>query len=164
LLIILKFYLRTLKSCIYLEISIAWLDKQPGNSQKSSLPERGAPEKRHFFAKRAQELLEVVPNYVWGHFLMAQIYEQQGQLEKAAQESLKADELFGTDAKKVARPKEAMAKSGAPGYWRFTLQNYRESAQSNYGHLCSLRKRACGLVIRSAHWNGWKRDSRNAMI
>lgn len=81
---------------------------------------------------RAHELLEVAPNYVWAHFEMAQIYEQQGQLEEAAQESLKADELFGTDAKKVAQLKEAIAKSGARGYWRRTLENYRESARSNY--------------------------------
>jgi tetratricopeptide (TPR) repeat protein len=82
--------------------------------------------------ERAHELLEVAPNYVWAHFEMAQIYEQQGQLEEAAQESLKADELFGTDAKKVAQLKEAIAKSGARGYWRRTLENYRESAKSNY--------------------------------
>jgi TolB-like protein/DNA-binding winged helix-turn-helix (wHTH) protein len=82
--------------------------------------------------ERAQELLELAPNYVWGHFELAQVYEQRGKLEEAAQESLKADELFGTDPKKVARLKEAMAKSGAQGYWRRTLENYRESAKSSY--------------------------------
>jgi TolB-like protein/DNA-binding winged helix-turn-helix (wHTH) protein/Tfp pilus assembly protein PilF len=82
--------------------------------------------------ERAQELLEVAPNWVWGHFEMAQVYEQQGQQEEAAQESLKADELFGTDPKKIAQLKEAFAKSGAQGYWRRTLENYKESAKSNY--------------------------------
>jgi len=82
--------------------------------------------------ERAQQLLEVAPNWVWGHFEMAQVYEQQGQLEEAAQESLKADELFGTDPKKVAQLKEALAKSGAQGYWKRTLENYRESAKSDY--------------------------------
>jgi TolB-like protein/DNA-binding winged helix-turn-helix (wHTH) protein/Tfp pilus assembly protein PilF len=82
--------------------------------------------------ERAQDLLEVAPNWVWAHFEMAQVYEQQGQLEEAARESLKADELFGTDAKKIAQLKEAMAKSGPQGYWRRTLENYRESAKSNY--------------------------------
>ena len=48
------------------------------------------------------------------------------------QESLKADELFGTDPKKVAQLKEALAKSGPKGYWRRTLENYRESVKSNY--------------------------------
>jgi TolB-like protein/Tfp pilus assembly protein PilF len=83
-------------------------------------------------SERAQELLELAPNYVWGHFELAQVYEQRGKLEEAAQESLKADELFGTDPRKVARLKEALAKSGAQGYWRRTLENYRESAKSRY--------------------------------
>jgi TolB-like protein/DNA-binding winged helix-turn-helix (wHTH) protein/Tfp pilus assembly protein PilF len=83
-------------------------------------------------SERTQELLEMAPNYAWGHFELARIYEQQGKLEEAAQESLRADELFGTDPKKVAQLKEAMAKSGAQGYWRRTLENYRESAKSRY--------------------------------
>jgi TolB-like protein/DNA-binding winged helix-turn-helix (wHTH) protein len=82
--------------------------------------------------ERAQELLEVAPNWVWGHFEMAQVYEQEGQLEKAAQESLKADELFGMDPKRVTQLKVTLAKSGAKGYWKRTLENYRESAESNY--------------------------------
>jgi len=82
--------------------------------------------------ERAQEMVELVPDYVWGHFELAQIYEQQGKLEESAQEYLKADELFGTDPKKLAQLKEAMAKSGSRGYWRRTLENYRESAKSSY--------------------------------
>jgi TolB-like protein/DNA-binding winged helix-turn-helix (wHTH) protein len=83
-------------------------------------------------SERAHQLLEVAPNWVWAHFMMAQVLEQQGQFKEAAQESLKADELFGTDPKKIAQLKEAMTKSGAQGYWRRTLENYRESAKSNY--------------------------------
>ena len=83
-------------------------------------------------SERTRELLEMAPNYAWGHFELSRIYEQQGKLEEAAQESLRADELFGTDPKKVAQLKEAMAKSGAQGYWRRTLENYRESAKSRY--------------------------------
>ena len=81
---------------------------------------------------RAQELLEVAPHYVWAHFENAQIYECDGQMDKAAEEYLKADELFGTDAKKLAQLREAMAKSGAQGYWKRTLENYRESAKLHY--------------------------------
>jgi hypothetical protein len=77
-------------------------------------------------------MLEVAPNWVWAHFVMAQVLEQQGKLEEAAQESLKADELFGTDPKQIAQLKEAITKSAAQGYWRRTLENYRESAKSNY--------------------------------
>jgi TolB-like protein/Flp pilus assembly protein TadD len=83
-------------------------------------------------SERAHQLVEVAPNWVWAHFVMAQVLEQQGKLEEAAQESLKADELFGTDPKQIAQLKEAMAKSGAQGYWRRTAENYRESAKSNY--------------------------------
>jgi TolB-like protein/DNA-binding winged helix-turn-helix (wHTH) protein len=82
--------------------------------------------------ERAQKLLEVAPNWVWGHFEMALIYEQQGKLEKAAQESLRADELFGMDPKRAAQLKETLAKSGPKGYWKRTLDNYRESAKSDY--------------------------------
>jgi TolB-like protein/DNA-binding winged helix-turn-helix (wHTH) protein len=82
--------------------------------------------------ERAEELLEVAPNWVWTHFEMAQVYEQQGKSEEAAQESMKADELFGTDPKKLVQLREAMAKSGAQGYWKRTLENYRESAKLHY--------------------------------
>jgi serine/threonine-protein kinase len=63
---------------------------------------------------------------------MAQIYQQKGQAEQAAQESLKTDELFGMEPKRLARLKEAIAKSGAQGYWRQTLENYKEAAKSSY--------------------------------
>ena len=82
--------------------------------------------------ERAQELLEVAPNWVWGHFELAQVYEQEGQLEEAAQEFVKADELFGMDPQRVTQLKETLAKSGAKGYWKRTLENYKESAKSNY--------------------------------
>jgi TolB-like protein/DNA-binding winged helix-turn-helix (wHTH) protein len=82
--------------------------------------------------ERAQELVELAPNYVWGHFELAQIYWQKERVEEAAKESLKADELFGTDPKRVVQLKEAIAKSGAKGYWRRTLDNYKESAKSSY--------------------------------
>jgi hypothetical protein len=74
----------------------------------------------------------LAPNYSWGHFELAQIYEQKGRAEEAAQESLKADELFGMDSKKVTELREAIAKSGAQGYWKRTLENYKETARSNY--------------------------------
>jgi TolB-like protein/DNA-binding winged helix-turn-helix (wHTH) protein len=82
--------------------------------------------------QRAQELIDFAPDYVWGHFELARIYESTGRPEEAAQESLKSEELFGTDPGKVAELKDALAKSGPRGYWRLTLQNYRESAKSNY--------------------------------
>ena len=81
---------------------------------------------------RAKALIEVAPEWVWAHFAMAMVYEQQGQPEEAAKEYLKCDELFGTEANKVAQLKQAMSKSGAQGYWRRTLENYRGAAKSKY--------------------------------
>jgi TolB-like protein/DNA-binding winged helix-turn-helix (wHTH) protein len=68
--------------------------------------------------ERAEQLLRVAPQWTWAHFAMMQVYELQAKAEKAAQESLKADELFGTGPKTMAQLKEAFAKSGAQGYWR----------------------------------------------
>ena len=82
--------------------------------------------------ERAQELVELAPQYVWGHYELARIYAQQGRGVEATQEFLKSDELFGTDPKKIAQLKEAFAKSGEQGYWRRVLENYRESAKSDY--------------------------------
>jgi TolB-like protein/DNA-binding winged helix-turn-helix (wHTH) protein len=82
--------------------------------------------------ERTRALLELAPNFVWAHWEMAQIYQQKGQAEQAAQESLKTDELFGMEPKRLARLKEAIAESGAQGYWRQTLENYKEAAKSSY--------------------------------
>jgi tetratricopeptide (TPR) repeat protein len=82
--------------------------------------------------ERSEQLLRVAPQWTWAHFSAAYVYELQGDSEKAAQEFLKADELFGADPKTMAQLKEAFAKSGAQGYWRRTLENYKETAKSNY--------------------------------
>jgi TolB-like protein/DNA-binding winged helix-turn-helix (wHTH) protein len=82
--------------------------------------------------ERAQALLDLAPNYVWGHFDLALIYEQMGRVEEAAQEFLRADELFGIKPERMAQLKEALAKSGARGYWRRSVENYKETAKSNY--------------------------------
>ena len=82
--------------------------------------------------KLAQEEVAALPNFPWGHFNLAQIYEHEGKVEDVAREFLRADELFGTDPKELERLRGAMAKDGAKGYWRRKLENYRESAKSGY--------------------------------
>jgi len=82
--------------------------------------------------ERAEQLLRVAPQWTWAHFSAAYVYELQGDSEKAAQEFLKADELFGAEPRKMAQLKEAFAKSGAEGYWRRTFENYEETAKSDY--------------------------------
>jgi tetratricopeptide (TPR) repeat protein len=99
---------------------------------------------------RAQKLLEVAPDFAWARFEMAQVYEHQGHLQQAARESLKVDELFETDHKKLAQLKEAMASSGAQGYWRRTLENYKRLLLQNTCLLFSSPKPVFAWVTRSA--------------
>jgi TolB-like protein/DNA-binding winged helix-turn-helix (wHTH) protein len=80
----------------------------------------------------AQEEVDALPNFPWGYFNRAQIYEHEGRVEDVAREFLRADELLGTDPKELERLRRAMAEQGERGYWRRKLQNYRESARSGY--------------------------------
>ena len=81
---------------------------------------------------RSEQLLGVAPQWTWAHFTAAQVYELEGDSEKTAQEFLKADELFGIEARKIAQLKQAFAKDGVQGYWRQTVQNYKETAKTSY--------------------------------
>ena len=82
--------------------------------------------------KLAQKEVDLEPNFPWGHFNLAQVYEQDGRAEDGAPEFLRADELLGTDPKELETLKQAMAKDGAKGYWRRKAENYRESAKTEY--------------------------------
>jgi len=82
--------------------------------------------------QRAEQLLRVAPQWTWAHFSAAQVYELHGDSEKAVQEFLKADELFGTEPRKIAQLKQAFAKYGSQGYWRQAIQNYKQTAKSSY--------------------------------
>ena len=82
--------------------------------------------------ERTLETVQARPNWVWGHYALAQIYEQTGKTDDAVQEFLKVDELFGTDPEWIGPLKEAFARSGARGYWIRTLERYRKSAKSRY--------------------------------
>jgi TolB-like protein/DNA-binding winged helix-turn-helix (wHTH) protein len=82
--------------------------------------------------EHAQEMVDLEPNYPWGHFSLAQVYEHEGRMEDGAREFLRADELLGTDPKELEKLKRAMAKDGAQGYWRQKVENYKKSAKSGY--------------------------------
>jgi tetratricopeptide (TPR) repeat protein len=82
--------------------------------------------------ERSEQLLRVAPQWTWAHFSAAQVYELNGNSEKAVQEFLKADELFGTEPRKIVQLKQAFAKYGSQGYWRQTVQNYKQTAKSSY--------------------------------
>lgn len=81
---------------------------------------------------RAQQMVRLDPDFPWGHFELARIYEQTGKVDEATREFLKVDELFGTDPLKLARLKEAVAKSGLRGYWQQTVEDYRAAGKSGY--------------------------------
>jgi TolB-like protein len=80
----------------------------------------------------AQREVDLEPNFPWGHFNLAQVYEYEGKTEDGAREFLKADELLGTAPKELEKLKRAMAKEGAKGYWRRKVENYKESAKLGY--------------------------------
>jgi tetratricopeptide (TPR) repeat protein len=80
----------------------------------------------------AQKEVDLEPNFPWGHFNLAQVYEQEGRTEDGAREFLRADELLGTDPKELEKLKRAMATDGAKGYWRRKVENYKESAKPGY--------------------------------
>jgi TolB-like protein/DNA-binding winged helix-turn-helix (wHTH) protein len=80
----------------------------------------------------AQKEVDLEPNFPWGHFNLAQVYEHEGKTEDGAREFLRADELLGTDPKELEKLKRAMTTDGAKGYWRRTVKNYKESAKSGY--------------------------------
>jgi TolB-like protein/DNA-binding winged helix-turn-helix (wHTH) protein len=82
--------------------------------------------------ERAQEMVDLEPNFPWGHFELAQVYEHDGKTEDVAREFLKADELLGTGREELEKLKRAMAKDGAKGYWKRKVENYKESAKSGY--------------------------------
>jgi TolB-like protein/DNA-binding winged helix-turn-helix (wHTH) protein len=82
--------------------------------------------------ERAQEEVDLEPNFPWGHFQLAEVYEHEGRAEDGAREFLKADELLGTDPKELEKLKRAMAKDGAKGYWKRKVENSKESVKSGY--------------------------------
>jgi TolB-like protein/DNA-binding winged helix-turn-helix (wHTH) protein len=82
--------------------------------------------------ERALKMVDLEPDFPWGHFELAQVYEQEGRPEDGAREFLRFDELSGTAPRELEKLMRAMTKGGAKGYWKRTVENYRESAKSGY--------------------------------
>jgi tetratricopeptide (TPR) repeat protein len=72
------------------------------------------------------------PTWVWGHYDLAQIYEQTGKTDDAIREYLKFEEQSGTDPEWISPLKEAFGRSGARGYWSRILERDREWAKTHY--------------------------------
>jgi hypothetical protein len=55
-----------------------------------------------------------------------------GKPTESVQEYLKFESLSGADPQTIARLQEAFGKSGARGFWRRRLEDYRAAAKSGY--------------------------------
>jgi TolB-like protein/DNA-binding winged helix-turn-helix (wHTH) protein len=80
----------------------------------------------------AKAKIELDPNFPWGHYDLALVYEQIGKSTESVQEYLKFETLTGADPKTIAQLQDTLDKSGVRGFWRQRLQDYRETAKSRY--------------------------------
>jgi TolB-like protein/DNA-binding winged helix-turn-helix (wHTH) protein/tetratricopeptide (TPR) repeat protein len=71
-------------------------------------------------------------NDPWNHYDLALVYEQMGKPTESVREYLKFESLSGAEPQTIARLQEAFGKSGARGFWRRRLKEYREAAKSQY--------------------------------
>jgi tetratricopeptide (TPR) repeat protein len=71
-------------------------------------------------------------NDPWNHYDLALVYEQMGNPTESVREYLKFESLSGAEPQTIARLQEAFGKSGARGFWRRRLEEYREAAKSHY--------------------------------
>ena len=80
----------------------------------------------------AKAKIALDPNYPWGHYDLALTYEQMGKPTESVEEYLRFESLAGADPQTLARLHEAFRRSGAKGFWRQRLRDYRETAKLHY--------------------------------
>ena len=85
------------------------------------------------------------PNDPWNHYDLALVYEQMGKPTESVQEYLKFESLSGAEPRTIVRLQEAFGKSGARGFWRRHLEDYREAAKSGYVN-AGMVAQACARV------------------
>jgi TolB-like protein/DNA-binding winged helix-turn-helix (wHTH) protein len=85
------------------------------------------------------------PNDPWNHYDLALVYEQMGKPTESVQEYLKFESLSGAEPQTIVRLQEAFGKSGARGFWRRHLEDYREAAKSGYVN-AGMVAQACARV------------------
>ena len=85
------------------------------------------------------------PNDPWNHYDLALVYEQMGKPAESIHEYLKFESLSGAEPQTIARLREAFGKSGARGFWRRRLEDYREAAKSGYVN-AGMVAQACARV------------------
>ena len=84
-------------------------------------------------------------NDPWNHYDLALVYEQMGTPTESVQEYLKFESLSGAEPQTIARLQEAFSKSGARGFWRRRLEDYREATKSGYVN-AGMVAQACARV------------------
>lgn len=86
---------------------------------------------RHYdlAAEQVQKTLELAPEIPWSHYDLGQVYDATGQHQKAIQEYIKAQEVFGLTPSRLAELRTAYQQSGEKGYWRKNLEFCREASK-----------------------------------
>jgi TolB-like protein/DNA-binding winged helix-turn-helix (wHTH) protein len=86
---------------------------------------------RHYelAVEQTQKTLELAPEIPWSHFDFGQIYDATGQHQKAIQEYIQAQEVFGLSPSRLAELRTAYQQLGEKGYWRKNLEFCREASK-----------------------------------
>ena len=86
---------------------------------------------RHYQLAReqSQKTLELAPETPWSHYDLAQVYYATGQHQKAIQEYIKAEEVFGLTPSRLAELRTAYQQSGEKGFWRKNLDFCRQASK-----------------------------------
>jgi DNA-binding winged helix-turn-helix (wHTH) protein/TolB-like protein/tetratricopeptide (TPR) repeat protein len=79
-----------------------------------------------------RKALDIDPKFVRAHLCMGEAYEQEGDLNHAAQEFLQGKILGGDTPDVISALKEATARAGYVGYFRQRLAQLVEKAKTSY--------------------------------
>jgi tetratricopeptide (TPR) repeat protein len=80
----------------------------------------------------ARKMVAMNPNFSWRRWALAANYEQLGEPKEAAEEYLRFEILSGTSPERIKRLQDGLAKSSVKGFWRASLDDYREISKSRY--------------------------------
>jgi TolB-like protein/DNA-binding winged helix-turn-helix (wHTH) protein len=101
----------------------------------------------------ARKMVAMNPNFPWGRWALAVNYEQLGKPKEAAEEYLRFEVLSGSSPARIKRLQDGLTRYGAKGFWRASLDDYRETAKSRYappalvaGTCIRLGDKSCALA------------------
>ena len=79
-----------------------------------------------------EQALELDPRFVRAHLCLGEVYEQRGELQKAANKFLDGRVAAGENPELIARLRQTIVRSGYEGYFRARLAQRREEAAKGY--------------------------------